>query len=204
MNRTELKNWAKEKVKGKRWDILPAIIVAAIITGLSFRIPNGSTDANGTAQYYTVSLGWLFVFVEVGITYYMIKFINDEKPSFNEIFAYKNDFARDLGIGLLRTIFIFLWTLLLIIPGIMKAYSYALVPMLLGDEKHKELSATELLKKSEEMMKGHRMDLFVLQLSFIGWHILAAFTLFILELWIAPYLKTAETKFLYDVYTNAN
>ena len=203
MSREELKKWAKEKVSGKRWDILPAIIVASIITGLSFQIPNGSTDANGVAQTYTVSLGWIFAFVEVGLTYFMVKFVNGEKTSFNDIFAFSKDFGRDLGVCLLRSIFVFLWTLLLIVPGVIKGFAYALVPMLLADDKYKDLSATDLLKKSEEMMNGHKMDYFVLELSFIGWHILAIFTLFLLEIWIIPYQKTAETKFLYDVKTSS-
>ena len=59
----------------------------------------------------------------------------------------------------------------------------------------------DILKKSQDMMQGHRMDLFILSLSFIGWHILAIFTFGLLELWILPYQKTAETKFLYDVKT---
>ena len=202
MSREELKKWAKEKVQGKRWDILPAIIVASIITGLSFQIPNGATDANGVAQSYTVSLGWIFAFVEVGLAYFMVKFVKGEKTSFNDIFAFTKDFGRDLGVCLLRDIFVVLWGLLLIIPGVIKAYAYSLVPMLLADDKYKDLSATELLKKSEEMMNGHKMDYFVLQLSFIGWHILAIFTLFLLEIWIAPYQKTAEIKFLYDVQTD--
>ena len=53
-------------------------------------------------------------------------------------------------------------------------------------------------------MNGHKMDFFVLQLSFIGWHILAVFTLGLLEIWIVPYQKTAETKFLYDIMNGSN
>lgn len=57
----------------------------------------------------------------------------------------------------------------------------------------------DILKKSEEMMNGHKMDYFMLCLSFIGWHILAFFTCFILEIWVLPYQTVAQVKFLSDV-----
>lgn len=197
MDRVELKNWAKKKVEGKRWSLLPALIVALIIT--NFSIITGK-DAD-TGVYNTISIGWIFFFVEIGLVYFMVKFINDEKYEFNDIFHFSKDFVKALVTSLLMSIFIFLWTLLLIIPGIMKFYSYALVSMLMADEKYKDVGYMDILKKSQEIMQGHRMDLFILSLSFIGWHFLAIFTLGLLELWIVPYQKTAETKFLYDVKT---
>ena len=197
MNRTELKNWAKEKVKGKRWPLLAAIIVASIITNFSLSIPRGDNLS------YTIPIGWILYFVEVGITYYMVKFITDKEVEFKDIFKFSNDFVKDLLVGLLASIFTVLWSLLLIVPGIIKAISYSLVPMLLADEKYNDLNGTDYLKKSEEMMNGHKMDYFVLYLSFIGWHLLAILTLGILEIWIIPYQTTATTKFLYDVKTNA-
>ena len=196
MNRKELKQWAKEKVNGKRWSILPALLIGGILTNLS--IYTGKT-ANGIYQYY--SLGWILFFIEVGVTYFMVKFITDKDYEFNDIFYFGKDFVKTFLVSLLKMIFVSLWTLLLIIPGILKSLSYSLVSMIMSDEKYKDLSGTEILKKSEAMMKGHRWDYVVLVLSFIGWHFLACFTFFILELWIAPYQKTATTKFLYDVKT---
>lgn len=203
MSRSELKQWAKDKIKGNIWNLIPAIAVASIITNFSISFANGSYDYWGNPQKTTITLGWIFYFVEVGLTYFMINFITDKKTSFNDIFKYSKDFGRALGVNVLQTIFVFLWSLLLVVPGVIKAFAYSLVPMLLGDEKYNNLSATELLAKSEEMMNGHKMDYFVLQLSFIGWHLLAPFTLFILELWIIPYEKTATTKFLYDIKCEA-
>lgn len=197
MNRTELKNWAKDKVKGKRWPLLAAIIVASVITNFSFTVPMGDNAR------FTVSIGWLLYFVEVGITYYMVNFITDKETNFKDIFKFSKDFIKDLLVGLLAAIFTALWALLLIVPGIIKAISYSLVPMLLADEKYNDLNGTDYLKKSEEMMNGHKMDYFVLYLSFIGWHLLAILTLGILEIWIIPYQTTATTKFLYDIKTNA-
>ena len=92
-----------------------------------------------------------------------------------------------------------LWTLLLIVPGIIKAFAYALVPYLLSDDKYKDLGYREVLKKSEEMMNGHKMDYFVLNLSFIGWYLLVLPTLGLILIWLSPYVTTAQVKFLNDV-----
>ncbi len=204
MTNSEIKKWAKEKIKGNLWTILPALIVAGIITNLT--IGNTSVDSEGV-KGTSISLGWVFYFVEVGFTYFMIKFITDKKPEFNDIFSYSKDFTRDLVVGLVQRIFVALWCLLLIVPGIIKAIAYSMVPYLLGDKKYNDLKTMEILKKSEEIMNGHKADYFMLQLSFIGWHLLAILTLGLLEIWIAPYQTTATTKFLYELklaYEKAN
>ena len=199
MTNSEIKKWAKEKVNGKRWTILPAIIVASILTNITL-VNNVHFDVNDLKfTSNTYPFGWLFYFVEVGLTAFMVKFITDKKVDFNELFAYGSQFGRCIGAYILQAIYVFLWSLLFIIPGIIKSIAYSLVPMLLADDKYKDFDLSELLKKSEAMMYGHKADYFWLDLSFIGWHILAIFTLGLLEFWIVTYQKTAMTKFLYDV-----
>ena len=95
---------------------------------------------------------------------------------------------------------IFLWTLLFIVPGIIKGYAYALVSYIIADDSN--ISSKDALKLSEEMMRGHKGELFVFGLSFIGWHLLAILTLGILEIWIIPYQQTATTKFLLGIKEN--
>lgn len=94
-------------------------------------------------------------------------------------------------------LFIFLWSLLLIIPGIVKAFSYSMTPYIL--EEYPELSANEAIDRSRAMMKGHKFDLFWLLLSFIGWGILCFFTLGIGILWLIPYMQTSVAAFYEDV-----
>ena len=197
MSREELKKWAKEKVKNKFWLVLAVLLVSGLITNLSFYDFN--TDVNGKITATGFSLGWLFFFVEVGTTYFMVNYINDKEVEFKDIFKFSSDFVRCLVVSLLEMLYIFLYTLLLIVPGIMKAYSYSLVPYLLADEKYKELKASEILKKSEEMMNGHRMDLFVLQLSFCGWLLLGIITCGLALIYVTPYMRTTITKYLYDL-----
>ena len=102
-----------------------------------------------------------------------------------------------VGGQLLMAVYIFLWCLLLIVPGLVKAYSYAMTPYILVDRP--ELSANEAISLSRRMMKGHKFDLFYLQLSFIGWALLCILTLGIGFLWLSPYMMTAQAAFYQDV-----
>lgn len=74
-----------------------------------------------------------------------------------------------------------------------------MVNYLLADEKYDSKRSKEILDLSRMIMNGHKMDLFLLQLSFIGWHILSVFTLGILEIWILPWQKISETKFMLEI-----
>lgn len=106
---------------------------------------------------------------------------------------------------LLMMIFTILWTLLLIIPGIIKAFAYALTPYILVDKP--ELSPNQAIDLSVKMMKGHKFDLFYLHLSFLGWGVLSVFTLGIGLIWLMPYMMTAQAAFYQDVkndYINKN
>ena len=98
---------------------------------------------------------------------------------------------------LLVGIFISLWSLLFVIPGIIKAFSYSMTPYIL--EENPELSANEAIDRSRAMMRGHKFDLFWLYLSFIGWAILCLFTAGIGFLWLAPYVTTTQAAFYEEV-----
>ena len=102
---------------------------------------------------------------------------------------------------ILSTIYIFLWTLLLIIPGIIKSYSYALTPYILVE--HPEMSANEAIEESMRLMDGHKFDLFYLQLSFIGWAILSILSLGLGFFWLITYQMTAQAAFYRDIKNGA-
>ena len=99
-------------------------------------------------------------------------------------------------------LFTFLWSLLLIVPGIVKYYSYSMTPYILIDNP--ELSANQAINMSKKMMKGHKFDLFFLHLSFIGWIFLSIFTLGIGLLWLMPYMMTAQAAFYQDIKKEYN
>ena len=103
------------------------------------------------------------------------------------------DYGRYLGTGLLMAVFVFLWALLLIIPGIIMSYAYAMTPYIMHE--HTELSASECIAKSKQMMKGYKWKLFLMDLGFIGWLLLCVLTLGILTLWIQPWMECSHVKF---------
>lgn len=105
----------------------------------------------------------------------------------------RNSYLRVFGTALLVGVYTFLWALLLLIPGIIKSYSYALTPYILKDEP--ELKYNAAIEKSMAMMDGHKMQLFLLDLSFIGWALLCILTCGIGFLWLVPYVALSRTAF---------
>ena len=98
------------------------------------------------------------------------------------------------------SILIGLWSLLLLIPGIIKAFSYAMTPFII--EEYPELSSTEAIHRSRMMMRGHKFDLFWLELSFIGWGFLCLLTAGIGFFWLIPYMETSIAAFYEEVKTD--
>ena len=197
MTRQELKKWSKEKMKGHMWKILGALLIVGLINGLSAEI-----DLKNEFLNLTVSIGFTLIgcIVSIGLVEFMINYINDQKYDYEMLFSKFSDWKRILLTYFHVYIRVLLWTLLLIIPGIIKAFSYVMVPYILQNDK--DISPKDALKLSEEIMNGHKMEYFMLGLSFIGWHLLAIPTLMILEIWIVPYQQTAITKYMYDLRTN--
>ena len=110
-----------------------------------------------------------------------------------QLFSGFKNYVSSLALYLLILIFTVLWTLLLIIPGIIKAYSYSMSWYILADNP--DMPANQARKKSMQLMKGNKWRLFCLHFSFIGWYLLGILTLGILYLWITPYINTAVAEF---------
>lgn len=106
------------------------------------------------------------------------------------------DFLPIIKTQLLSMFYIFLWTLLFIIPGFIKAYQYRYVHYILSEDS--SLSSKEILRKSKEMTKGHKWNIFVLDLSFILWDLLALITFGISGYFVAPYAEATNAR-LYTV-----
>lgn len=122
-----------------------------------------------------------------------------QEPQINELFAgfTSEQYLRVMGTTLLQTVYLLLWSLLLIIPGIVKSYSYAFTSFILKD--YPELKYNEAIEKSMSMMQGYKKKLFLLDLSFIGWLLLGIITCGIAFLWIEPYWSLARTAFYEDL-----
>ena len=128
---------------------------------------------------------------------YYVAYLNSSRQDLpadiGDLFLGYKRFGHVLGTFVLMALAVIAGFILLVIPGIILCFAYAIVPFVLYDNP--ELSATEVLQKSRMMMKGHKWDLFVLYLSFLGWAILCIFTLFIGFLWLAPYMEMTVFKF---------
>lgn len=138
---------------------------------------------------YPLAYGFAILFLDL---------FREGKPiDIGKLFDGFKDFGRVWGTLILVAIYTILWTCLLIIPGIVKSYSYALTPFILKDES--ELKYNAAIEKSMRMMDGYKMKLFLLDLSFIGWMILSILTLGIGLLFLQPYMNTARAAFYEDL-----
>lgn len=138
---------------------------------------------------YPLAYGFAILFLDL---------FREGKPiDIGKLFDGFKDFGRVWGTLILVAIYTILWTCLLIIPGIVKSYSYALTPFILKDET--ELKYNAAIEKSMRMMDGYKMKLFLLDLSFIGWMILSILTLGIGLLFLQPYMNTARAAFYEDL-----
>ena len=135
--------------------------------------------------------------VETGYARFNLALIDHQTPSIGQLFSDFHRWSTLVVSRLLRSLYMLLWTLLLIIPGIMAAYSYAMTPYILAENP--QMQASEAIACSKEMMRGNRWRLFCLQFSFIGWSILSSITLGIGNLWLTPYRQAAEAAFYRDL-----
>lgn len=139
--------------------------------------------------FFTIPLGF-------GLIIAFLSFVKDAKvldvrnvfSTFNKMYYWKT-----IGVSLLLGIYVLLWTLLLIIPGIVKALSYSMAPYIIAENP--EMRAEEAIQRSMKMMAGHKMELFILGLLEFGLGLLSIFTLFIGMLWIMPWMQVAMAKF---------
>ena len=131
--------------------------------------------------------------VQLGYTRYLLNQHDGQELDVKLLFSQFDRFSQGFLQALLRSIFIALWSLLLVIPGIVKSYSYAMTPFIMID--HPEMDARTAIKASMELMDGHKFDLFVLELTFIGWALLNVLTLGIGSLWLNPYMNAARAAF---------
>jgi uncharacterized membrane protein len=111
--------------------------------------------------------------------------------------GFTDNFTGSLVLGIMQSLFITLWSLLFIVPGIIKAISYSQAPYIIAENPN--MPAMEALRRSEEMMRGRKMEYFVLNLSFIGWALLAIPTLGLITIWLEPYMQMTMINFYSDL-----
>jgi len=187
MNRVESKEQAKKSLEGNWSKAVLFIIIIVVISAIV-----------GVVSLVPV-VGWVVATVVTSImafgqTLFFLNLSRNKEAEYSDL--YKN--AKSHWITMILTVIImsvliFLWTLCLVIPGIIAALRYSMTFYIMND--HPELKPLEAITKSKEMMRGHKWDLFVLYLSFLGWAFLCIFTFGIGYLFLAPYMETTVANF---------
>lgn len=169
-----------------------------------FTDPGAVNGLMGFAPIMTTSTALALVRIAIqsaltlGVTLFFIHFTRRVQTEIEDLFIpfrKMDTFLYAVGTQLLLNIFVVLWSLLFVIPGIVAAYSYSMAMYILADEP--ELTPMEVLRKSKAMMKGHKSEYFWLCCRFIGWGYLVIFTCGIGLLWLRPYFSVSTALF-YD------
>ncbi len=185
---TEIRSNAREFLRGK-WNnpcALIILILALINFGVSCVPYLGSVISILVTGPFSLGLAIVF-----------LKLVRGEEITIELMFEGFKDFTRSFIAGVLIIVYIFLWSLLLIIPGIIASYAYSMTFFILADNPN--LTANEAITASKELMKGHKTELFLLDLSFIGWILLGILSCGIGFLWIASYIETARAIFYHEI-----
>ncbi len=184
MDRIAIKKLSREQIKGKIGILTLVIIIYIGISMIVSLIPFIGNIINAFFISPALSLSITIIFLNV---------TRAKTIAVGDIFEGFYDFWSAFKVTWLVGLFTFLWSLLFIIPGIIKTYSYSMAMFILAENKG--MSALEAIKKSQTMMEGKKMDLFVLELSFLGWMLLGALTFGIAYIWVIPYYYTAYANF---------
>lgn len=229
--RVELKARAKEVLKTNYWKafLVSIVIVIGLMNGngSSYKLNEDGSSSNDILRYiidevpeftvnyrnvFLIALGFALIMIafrifvgfslEVGGRKYFIQSAQykDNEKCFSYAFNGNNYFGIIITM-LLKAIYNFLWTLLFIIPGIIKYYAYRMVPYILADNPN--IGAKEAINLSNKMTDGHKFDMFVLDLSFIGWYILGLIVFFVGVFLVNPYAFATEAELYLVLRSNA-
>ncbi|OKL37645.1 DUF975 family protein [Domibacillus mangrovi] len=193
---SKLRAKARESLKGN-WLIAIGLFV---LTTIIFTLPDFIFNPNeydfSWRDVAVILTTWLLTPITVGLTWAWIDMSRGKSISFGHlVHPFQTIFAKTIFVSFLQGLFLLLWTLLFIVPGIIKSFSYMMTFYILRDRP--ELSPLEVITESRKMMNGHKGEAFVLGLTFIGWLLLGVVTLGIGFLWIVPYISVTFAHF-YD------
>ena len=198
MDRATLKENAKKSLKGKYKNAIIVLLIAGVITFLvSFvsGIIGGALDFN---ENNTKTLNSIISFFVIGLFYFgylsfFLKISRNKEVEVNELWSKTNMYLSYLGVSILVGIIVSIGFVLFIIPGIILALMYSQVLFIMLDDE--KIGITDAMKKSREMMNGHKWEYFVLILSFFGWMFLGILTFGILLFWVVPYMNVTTCNF---------
>ncbi|HVI42449.1 MAG TPA: DUF975 family protein [Anaerovoracaceae bacterium] len=193
-----LRALGRNALKGKwglavRGTVLYAILTTLPVIILNALFENGSATSSGISSVYSLLISGPMT---LGYAMFAISIFRKRATSPAEVFYGFERFGKAFGLYIVMSIFVLLWSLLLIIPGIIAAFRYSMSFYVLADSP--EIGIMEALNESKRMMRGNKWKLFCMNLSFIGWGILCIFTLGIGFIWLVPYIEVTTIAF-YDI-----
>ncbi len=204
----DIKEEARAQLQGYWKQVIILMIIPSIfsIFFLSTTVEESLNQSFG-ADLLDLILNVIHSFLLTGSIFTLLDFVrrkdNLDAPLKSVVQAFRNEyFVGLIKVKFLTYLYTFLWTLLLIIPGIVKGYSYTQAERIYKDTVDQtgiQPSARECLSRSQELMMGHKMRLFRLNFSFIGWIMLSVFTLGIGLIWLIPYMEMSDTIFYVDL-----
>ena len=201
MERKEIKELAKTKIKGNKWNIIWPMLVIGALESVFTNLFGGSnkyifsdfdtmTNVRFYVDYASILVSIIVGIISAGYLKYILNFVRNGKFDANEIIeTIKKKWLNLLIAEILVTVIVSLCTLLFVVPGIIMGLAYAFVAYLVVDT---DISGNDALKKGREMMKGYKWNYFVFGLSFIGWCLLIPLTLGIILIWLYPYMVVAN------------
>ena len=188
MNRVQLKTIAKQQLQGN----IGMLFVCLLITWvLSWVLSNSVPGLASLIVAPPLTLGMSMIFL--GLT-------RNESPEINTLFSGFSYIGPAILLNIMIAVFTCLWSLLFVIPGIIKGISYSMAYFVLADNP--ELSAKEALDESKRITSGHIGDLFVLYLSFIPWVLLGAITCGLALIYVVPYMQTTTVNYYLELKDN--
>lgn len=195
---TNYKNRALSALENKWGNFVLITFVYGFIIGIT-QVLSGDKDSPAILHLIGLVLFILALPLTWGYQTLFLGAVRGGEATAKDMFEGYNKelFSRVLTTTLLYYVYVFLWSLLLLIPGCIKAYSYAMTPYILKDNP--EMKNNAAIEESMRMMDGHKLELFMLDLSFIGWAILSILTCCIGFLWLAPYMNMARVNFYEDL-----
>ena len=204
----EVKQWAKEHRDGNKWNIWSAILVVGLISGFISGVISGlfgssnPNEPNTIESILTLASEIALMPMSVGLVLYVVNVVKEKKFEIGQLFSRYSDFIRIFVANLISELLIFVFTLLLIVPGIIRAISYFLINYILADPDFADLSAGEIPDLSRKIMDGHKGEYFTLNLYYFAMMLLGVFTLGILWIWIIPEMNLANAKFATNLLEN--
>ena len=195
---TNYKNRALSALENKWGNFVAITFVYGLIMGIT-QVLSGDKDSPAILHLIGLVLFILALPLTWGYQTLFLGAVRGGEATAKDMFEGYNKelFSRVLTTTLLYYVYVFLWSLLLLIPGCIKSYSYAMTPYILKDNP--EMKNNAAIEESMRMMDGHKLELFLLDLSFIGWAILSILTCCIGFLWLVPYMNMARVNFYEDL-----